>query len=185
MTAQKRGPEGALANRTLLANFATTMPTGALNVLFLSDRNAAYGLLAEAILRVEGNDRFRAFSAGIEPAATVDPSVMNFLAARHLPVEGLRPKSVAELEAQHAFQFVITLSDPAAGFAERHAWHAEPLLAHWALDGEERDAQSEGSGSALRDAFWTLSRRIRTFTSLPRRGARGRRSGTPLAPFQN
>src|SRR5690348_2728686 len=98
------------------------MATAAMNVLFLSDRDAAHGLIAEAILRVEGNGRFRAHSAGIEPAALVGAEVVTFLGARHLPVEGLRPKSLAELAAQPPFDFVITLSRPAAAFAVRHTW---------------------------------------------------------------
>lgn len=147
------------------------MPTGALNVIFLSDRNAAYSVLAEAILRVEGNGRFRAYGAGMEPSVTVDPEVLSFLAARHLPIEGLRSRPLGELEAQHTFQFVITLCGAAAAFAEQHAWRGEPLIAHWRLDADDSERESDGSGWAIRDAFWTLSRRIRIFASLPHRKA--------------
>jgi arsenate reductase len=147
------------------------MPTGVVNVLFLSHRNAASSILAEAILRVEGNGRFRPYSAGLEPAPAVDANVINFLAARHLPVQGLRPKSVRELESLHApgFQFVITLSRAAVSFAKGHPWCGDPVVAHWALDAEERDGEDDGSRWAIRDAFWTLSRRIRIFASLPHR----------------
>ena len=149
------------------------MPTGALNVLFLSDRDAAFSLIAEAVLRVEGNGRFRAFSAGFEPAAAVQAHVLNFLAARHLPVQGLRPKSLLELQALQTapFDFVITLCDAAAAFAQSHAWRGDPVIAHWVLDADEREAEDERSGSAIRDVFWTLSRRIRLFASLPHRNA--------------
>jgi len=149
------------------------MPSGALTVLFLSDRNAASSLIAEAILRVEGNGRFRACSAGLEPAPAVDADVVNFLAARHVPVTGLRPKSVRELEALYpdGFHFVITLSRAAASFASDHAWRGEPVTADWALDGEPRETEEDGSRWAIRDAFWTLSRRIRIFASLPHRKA--------------
>lgn len=147
------------------------MTTAAMNVLFLSDRNAAHSLIAEAILRVEGNGRFRACSAGLDPAAVRSADVVGFLAARHLPVEGLRPKPLAELQAQQAFDFVITLSPRAAAFAEQHAWPGDPVIAHWALDAEDGDAESHGSPGDMRDAFWALSRRIRIFTSLPHRKA--------------
>lgn len=141
-----------------------------MNVLFLSDRNAAHSIIAEAVLRVEGNGRFRPHSAGLHPAVAIDSDVANFLAARAVPVAGLRPKSLAELEAAHpaAFDYVITLSDAAARFAGAHAWNGHPVVAHWAIDAEARETE-EGSGWAIRDAFWTLSRRIRIFTSLPHR----------------
>ena len=149
------------------------MPAGALNVLFLSDRNAAHSIIAEAVLRVEGNGRFRPHSAGLNPATAIDSDVVNFLAARHVPVAGLRPKGLAELEAGHAsaFDFVITLSDAAALFASGHPWSGHPVIAHWVLDAEARGTGEQGSGWAMRDAFWTLSRRIRIFTSLPHRKA--------------
>jgi arsenate reductase len=149
------------------------MPTGAVSVLFLSDRNAASSILAEAILRVEGNGRFRPYSAGLQPAPTVDANIVHFLTARHLPVKGLRPKSVGELEAVQApeFQFVITLSRAAGEAADRHPWRGDPVIAHWALGEEELDAGDESSPWAIRDAFWTLSRRIRIFASLPHRKA--------------
>ena len=148
------------------------MPTGAVHVLFLSDRNAAYSLLAEAILRVEGNGRFRAFSAGLDPAAAATPEVTAFLAARHLPIDGLRPKSVAALEAEEPhFQFVIAVSPAAAKFARQHAWQGNPVVADWSLDEDEPSMESAPSPWAIRDAFWTLSRRIRIFASLPHRKA--------------
>ena len=146
------------------------MPTSALNVLFLSDRNAAHGIIAEAILRVEGNGRLRPYSAAVAPAAAVNADVINFLAARHLPVQGLRPKGVHELHAP-VFHFVITLSRAAAFFAEGRAWGGDPVVADWTLDTEERETEDDGSSRAIRDAFWTLSRRIRIFASLPHRNA--------------
>ena len=147
------------------------MPAGALNVLFLSDRNAAHSIIAEAVLRVEGNGRFRPHSAGLHPAMAIDSDVANFLAARHMPVAGLRPKGLAELQAAHpaGFDYVITLSDAAALFAGAHVWNGHPVIAHWVLQTEAGEAGEEGSGSAIRDAFWTLSRRIRIFTSLAHR----------------
>jgi len=149
------------------------MPTGALTVLFLSDRNAASSLIAEAVLRVEGNGRFRACSAGLAPASDVDADVVNFLATRHVPVSGLRPKGVRELETLYpdGFHFVITLSRAAASFADGHAWRGDPVTADWTLDAEPREAEAEASSGAIRDAFWTLSRRIRIFASLPHRKA--------------
>lgn len=142
----------------------------AMTVLFLSDRNAGHSLIAEAILRVEGNGRFRAFSAVLEPAAAGRAEVVDFLAARGLPVEGLRPRPLAEL-AEQTFDFVITLSPCAAQLAEQHAWHGEPVVANWALEAEEGEAEMPGPTGDMRDAFWALSRRIRIFTSLPHRMA--------------
>ena len=152
-----------------------TMPTGALNVLFLSGRNAAESVIAEAILRVEGNGRLRSHSAGVEPAASLNAEVVRFLEMRQLPVEGLRPKPLAELEAQHTFDFVITLSPRAEAFAEQHAWRGDPVIGHWRVDSEPQE---------MRDAFWTLSRRIRILASLAHRKATRRSIANRLNALQ-
>lgn len=158
------------------------MPSGALNVLFLSGRNAAESVIAEAILRVEGNGRLRSHSAGVEPATSLNAEVVRFLETRHLPVEGLRPKSLAEVEAQHTFDFVITLSPRAAALAENHAWRGDPLIADWALDAHA--GEPGGSSGAMRDAFWTLSRRIRILASLAHRKASRRSIANRLNALQ-
>jgi arsenate reductase (thioredoxin) len=41
-------------------------------VLFISRRNSARSLMAEAVVNRHGKGRFRAFSAGVEPAAEAD-----------------------------------------------------------------------------------------------------------------
>ena len=42
-------------------------------VLFLCETNAAWSLLAEALLDRAGRERFQALSAGLFPAAAADP----------------------------------------------------------------------------------------------------------------
>lgn len=112
--------------------------------------------MAEAILRVVGGRRFRAYSAGFTAAPRIAPEVLEFLASRHLPIAGLDPKPWSEFVAPFGppLDFVITLS---AGAAEKPApeWKGEPVLAHWSVD--------EG----LSDMFWMLQRRIKIFASLP------------------
>jgi arsenate reductase len=149
------------------------MRTGGFNVLFLSNRNAATSILAEAILRVEGDGSLRAHSAGLTPAAHVDPDVVTFLASRHIPVAELRAKRLSELEAAcpEGFHFVITLSANAASFADGHAWRGDPVVANWTLEADGIDEKQDSSGWAMRDAFWTLSRRIKLFANLAQRKA--------------
>lgn len=140
-----------------------------LNVLFLCTGNSARSILAESLLNAAGKGRFMAFSAGSHPAGTVNPYVLEFLAQRGLPTEGLRSKNWEEFALPDApkLDFVITVCDNAAGEV-CPVWPGRPMTAHWGI---EDPAAVEGDDEAKRHAVsmaaLLLNRRIDLFKSLP------------------
>jgi len=68
------------------------MSEGHYNVLFLSHRNTARSIFAEAVLNKIGGGNFRGFSAGTHPADELDPLVRDILLATQYPTAGLHPK---------------------------------------------------------------------------------------------
>jgi arsenate reductase len=133
------------------------------SVLFLCDDNAVTSVMAESILRSMGH-RFASYSAGIRPAAAVDPAVVEFLRERRMPTSGLRANGVHEflLEEAPRMDFIITLSDLAEDQAPER-WNGDPMLAHWSVTESDEPLNAD----AVRDAFWALQRRIKIFASLP------------------
>lgn len=128
-----------------------------MNVLFVCEDNSALSIMAEAILRAVAPNRFAAHSAGYFPGGAVNAHALEFLEQHHMPVAGLRSKSLHNFRAsaEAKVDFIITLGDVAAE-EDFSGWPGEPFVAHWNVGDD-----------ALRDSFWTLMRRIKIFTSLP------------------
>jgi protein-tyrosine-phosphatase/DNA-binding transcriptional ArsR family regulator len=139
------------------------------NVLFLCTSNSARSILAEAQMNALAPHRFKAYSAGSQPVAAVNPFTLQFLRESGLPTEGLRSKSWQEFAAEGAphMDFVITVCDQAAGEV-CPVWPGHPAIAHW---GAPDPAAATGTDADKHHAFVAvaavLRRRIELFTSLP------------------
>ena len=145
------------------------MSDGHYNVLFLSNRNTARSIFAEAVMNRIGGDKFRGFSAGMQPAAEFDPLVRDVLRVAQYPTEGLGPKHWQEFAGPDAppLDFVFTLCDPAAGEPLPH-WPGRPVTADWRypdpekLSGEPWERRKELAGMLA-----GLERQLRAFMMLP------------------
>ena len=143
--------------------------TTPVNVLFLCTGNSARSIMAEAILRKDGEGRFRAFSAGSMPKGAVNPFALDVLESYGYPVDGLTSKSweVFAKPGAAKMDFVLTVCDNAAGEA-CPLWPGQPISAHWGI---EDPAAVEGSDIDKERAFVTafryLRNRVSLLTSLP------------------
>jgi arsenate reductase len=80
-------------------------------ILFLCTGNTCRSQMAEAIVHARLSSRWRAFSAGVRPAASVHPLVPRVLAEAGIRFRG-KPKSVGGFR-KDAFDLVVTLCDSA------------------------------------------------------------------------
>lgn len=140
------------------------------NVLFLCTRNSARSIMAEAVLNKVGEGRFRAFSAGSEPAPDGPlPEVISQLSALGHDVSALRSKSWAEFTAPDAppLDFVITLCDILSGQACPD-FGATVTTAAWPLPDPAKFTGNAAERAALLNELYAgLRRRIEIFVSLP------------------
>lgn len=145
------------------------MSEDAYKVLFLCTRNASRGILAEALLRAKGGERFLAYSAGTHPAGTLNNEAVALLDRLKIPTRGLRSKSWSEFTGPTAphLNFIITLCDQAAGETVPE-WPGHPVTALWTIpDPTRSDGSDIDRANAYRDVFAMLERRIALFISLP------------------
>jgi arsenate reductase (thioredoxin) len=145
------------------------MSGGHYNVLFLSNRNTARSILAEAVANRLGRDHFTGFSAGIQAASGIDPLVLEILGAAQYPITGLRPKSWEEFAAPGApaLDFVFTLCDPMAGEPPPR-WPGRPITADWRYpDPKDLPGEQWKRRKALERILAGLERQFRAFMVLP------------------
>jgi protein-tyrosine-phosphatase len=144
------------------------MAEQALRVLFLSQRNSARSMMAEAIANSVGRGQIEAFSAGLRPARRIDPVAVELLHHAGLDAPDHEPRHVREFSAFDSppLDFIFTLSDAAAG-EPAPSWPGHPITAHWRCTDPERfETEAEKRLSLLRTRAG-LERRLRVFMNLP------------------
>jgi arsenate reductase (thioredoxin) len=137
-------------------------------VLFISQRNSARSIMAEAILNTAGKGEFIAHSAGVRPATAVDPVALELLERAKIATTGLRPRHVDEFARADVpeMDFVFTLSDTAAG-EQLPLWRGQPITAHWRSDDPEHVTDPTEHRLKLIRIRSELERRLRVFINLP------------------
>src|SRR5689334_15396870 len=144
------------------------MSAPAFRILFLSQRNSARSIMAEAIANSVGGGQIEAYSAGVRPARSVDPVAVELLEHAGLEAPDHPPRHLREFSAFDAppLDFIFTLSDAAAG-ETLPTWPGHPITAHWrCADPERFETDAEKRLSLLRTRA-ELERRLRVFINLP------------------
>ncbi len=139
------------------------------NVLILCTGNSARSIMAEAILNSLGQGRFRAFSAGSQPAGKVNPAALRQLESAGHPTSGLRSKSWDEFSGAMAprMDIVITVCDSAAK-ESCPLWHGAPVTAHWGIpDPAAVKGTDDDVRRAFDEAYRVLLHRMRMLVALP------------------
>ncbi len=138
-------------------------------VLFLCSANSARSLMAEACLNKLGGPRFRAYSAGSQPAGVVHPMTLELLEHQQFDTKGLRSKSWDEFSGPQApvMDFVFTVCDRAAS-EPCPSWPGQPISAQWGIpDPVQPGRNPRQLHQAFLEAFLALNRRISLLLALP------------------
>jgi arsenate reductase len=147
----------------------THMPQEPFNILFICTGNSARSILAEAIVNADPSGRFRAFSAGTNPAAAPNPLALELLNNLGHDTAALRSKDISEFTGLDAprFDFVFTVCDNAAN-EECPTWPGRPVSAHWGMPDPARAEGTQAEKAlAFKEAYRTLRHRLGAFMALP------------------
>jgi arsenate reductase len=137
-------------------------------VLVLCTGNSARSILAEVLFNHLGKGKFKAYSAGSQPAGRVNPGAIELLQEKGFSLDGLRSKSWDEYAAPGApeIDFIFTVCDNAAG-ETCPIWPGKPATAHWGIPDPAHIEGDEARRAAFKKAYDQLARRIQLFMALP------------------
>ena len=144
------------------------MADGHYNVLFLSHRNSARSIFAEAALNRMGHGHFSGFSAGLRPVSRLDELVLDVLRVAEYPTEGLHPKHWKEFAKPDAppLDFVFTLCDLDAG-EPQPKWPGRPVTGDWRYPDPVKLSDPAERRTSLAATLGGLERQLLAFMQLP------------------
>ena len=100
-------------------------------VLFVCTGNSCRSIMAEALLRQLGGNRYQSHSAGSNPAGQVHPEAIQCLMTNRITVTGVRSESW-DVYQQQAQDLVVTVCDDAAA-EECPIFSGDPSRIHWSI----------------------------------------------------
>lgn len=109
-------------------------------ILFLCTGNSARSQMAEAFLRKYADDRFEAYSAGLEPKG-LNPLTVKVMDEVGIDVSGQRSKGVDTYLGKTLFQYLVTVCDDADKNCPT-VWPGVNKRMHWSF---QDPAASEGT----------------------------------------
>jgi arsenate reductase len=139
------------------------------NVLFISQRNSARSILAEALLNRLGAGRFEAFSAGYDPSEHLSPYVLGLLHRINYNTGKLATKPVEVMCGRYApkLDFVIRLAPGMPASGQWPALKGNPLVVDWFLpDPREHLSAPALIANAYSDLFDCLAGRVHSLAHL-------------------
>jgi arsenate reductase (thioredoxin) len=137
-----------------------------IRVLFVCAGNSARSVMAEALLRHHGGDRFEVYSAGTIPKG-INPLTLRVLADAGIDASGARSKSVDEFLGQ-SFDYVVTVCDQARQVCPVFPGVHESL--HWGYeDPAEATGTDEERLAVFRRVLIQIGERVRQFATLTSR----------------
>jgi arsenate reductase len=137
-----------------------------IRVLFVCTGNSARSVMAEALLRHHGGDRFEVYSAGTVPKG-MNPLTLKVLAEAGIDASWARSKSVNEFLGQ-SFDYVVTVCDQARQVCPVFPGVHESL--HWGYeDPAEAMGTEEERLAVFRRVFIQIGERVRQFATVTSR----------------
>ncbi|EAT12347.1 arsenate reductase ArsC [Bermanella marisrubri] len=129
-----------------------------MRILFVCTHNRCRSILSEALAQHAKLPHIQAASAGSDPAGEVHPDTLLHLAEAGVSTQGLRSKSLMEVEDFQP-QMVIMVCDSAAQ-STCPTWTGEALEVHWTLEDPSKIDDEARRRLAFKECIQEIQTRI-------------------------
>ena len=139
------------------------------HILVLCTGNSARSIMAEALINVLGQGRFKAYSAGSQPMGRVNPYAIEQAQTIAYDTSSVRSKSWDEFSQPDSvvMDIVMTVCDSAAG-ESCPLWRGSPIKVHWGFaDPSHVNGSDDDKRAAFAKTFGQIRRKVETLMQLP------------------
>jgi arsenate reductase len=139
------------------------------NILVLCTGNSARSIMAEALINVLGQGRFKAYSAGSQPMGRVNPYAIEQAQTIAYDTSNVRSKSWDEFSQPDSvvMDIVMTVCDSAAG-ESCPLWRGSPIKVHWGFaDPSHVNGSDDDKRAAFAKTFGQIRSKVEALMQLP------------------
>ena len=139
------------------------------HILVLCTGNSARSIMAEALINVLGQGRFKAYSAGSQPMGRVNPYAIEQAQTIAYETSGVRSKSWDEFSQPDSvvMDIVMTVCDSAAG-ESCPLWRGSPIKVHWGFaDPSHVNGSDDDKRAAFAKTFGQIRSKVEALMQLP------------------
>lgn len=139
------------------------------HILVLCTGNSARSIMAEALINVLGQGRFKAYSAGSQPMGRVNPYAIEQAQTIAYDTSSVRSKSWDEFSQPDSvvMDIVMTVCDSAAG-ESCPLWRGSPIKVHWGFaDPSHVKGSDVDKRAAFAKTFGQIRSKVEALMQLP------------------
>ena len=139
------------------------------HILVLCTGNSARSIMAEALINVLGQGRFKAYSAGSQPMGRVNPYAIEQAQTIAYDTSSVRSKSWDEFSQPDSvvMDIVMTVCDSAAG-ESCPLWRGSPIKVHWGFaDPSHVKGSDDDKRAAFAKTFGQIRSKVEALMQLP------------------
>ncbi|MGK5091752.1 PhoU domain-containing protein [Deltaproteobacteria bacterium TL4] len=155
-----------ICEETVFVSTGETKKRKPIRFLFLDQTNSCQSLIAESIAQKAFPNSTRASSAGIKPAASLDPKFIAFMDRSGFNVELTIPKALSLISKFDDFDVIVSLQGPILSYLTELPFHSIAL--EWNMDQNLSEVPENQKDQVLETMYKDISHQLHSLMEIIR-----------------